>query len=127
MTAESLHALAGYPWPGNVRELCNVVERMVVLKGKGMLDMSDVPPQIRAPRGAAGGLGGPGGLSVELPSSGIDLGEALQRVEGVLIEQALERTRGNRTQAAALLRINRTTLVEKLKRREGGGEDGEPE
>ena len=55
---------------------------------------------------------------------GINLGEALQRFEGVLIEQALERTRGNRTQAAALLRINRTTLVEKLKRREEAGDNG---
>jgi DNA-binding protein Fis len=55
---------------------------------------------------------------VPLPSSGIDLGEALQKLEGGLIEQALERVGGNRTLAANLLGINRTTLVEKLKRRD---------
>jgi DNA-binding NtrC family response regulator len=84
-----------------------------------MIDVGDVPQIVRAPRPAGTAAGG----TMELPSQGIDLGEALQKFEGVLIEQALERTRGNRTQAAALLRINRTTLVEKLKRKGAGGEE----
>jgi DNA-binding NtrC family response regulator len=122
VSAAALGLLAAYGWPGNVRELANIVERMVVLKGQGVLEETDVPPQLRTGSRAPGGAASTAGATVELPSSGIDLTEALQRFEGVLIEQALERTRGNRTQAAALLRINRTTLVEKLKRREGGAD-----
>jgi len=53
-----------------------------------------------------------------LPETGIDLKELLNRVEYELIDQALDRTGGNRNQAAALLGLNRTTLVEKLKRRQ---------
>ncbi|HZU81588.1 MAG TPA: sigma-54 dependent transcriptional regulator [Polyangiaceae bacterium] len=120
---DAMALLTGYSWPGNVRELANIVERMVLLKGQGVLDAADVPPQLR-PQQTAGSSGGRG-ATLELPSNGIDLTEALLKWEGVLIEQALERTRGNRTQAAALLRINRTTLVEKLKRRDESGPESE--
>jgi DNA-binding NtrC family response regulator len=51
----------------------------------------------------------------ELPPTGIDLRDALDRFESALIAQALERTHGNRCQAARLLRMNRTTLVEKIR------------
>jgi DNA-binding NtrC family response regulator len=53
-----------------------------------------------------------------LPDEGIDLRDAVERFETALILQALERVGGNRNRAAALLKLNRTTLVEKLKKRE---------
>ena len=103
--------LESHSWPGNVRELSNVVERAVVLKGAGVLEADDVPPlderQVRS--------------DMALPLAGLDLADTLARLERSLIEQAMERVRGNKTLAANLLRINRTTLVEKLKRSEGGG------
>ena len=121
VAADVMGVLATYGWPGNVRELANLIERMVVLRGSGVLQLEDVPANLRKAAAAAAQNGAGGAVpQVELPQHGIDLGEAIQRYEGVLIEQALTRTHGNRTQAAALLRINRTTLVEKLKRREGG-------
>jgi DNA-binding NtrC family response regulator len=115
VSPEAMGVLAAHSWPGNVRELANLIERMVVLRGSGVLQIEDVPPTLRK-----ASQSGPGGAlaPVELPQRGLDLGQAIQRFEGGLIEQALQRTHGNRTQAAALLRINRTTLVEKLKRRE---------
>jgi DNA-binding NtrC family response regulator len=109
LSDEAMQVLMSHPWPGNVRELSNVVERAVLLKGRGTLLPTDLPA-LRLPA--------PTPSSVPLPSSGIDLGEALQKLEGGLIEQALERVGGNRTLAANLLGINRTTLVEKLKRRD---------
>jgi transcriptional regulator with PAS, ATPase and Fis domain len=118
VTPQALELLRAYQWPGNVRELSNVVERMVVLRGSGVIDVGDVPLLVRKQQA---GPGGGAGVPPALPTAGLDLGEELQRFEGVLIDQALQRTRGNRTQAAALLRINRTTLVEKLKRK-GAGE-----
>jgi sigma-54 specific flagellar transcriptional regulator A len=53
---------------------------------------------------------------VEFPESGLDLPGYLASIERDLIERALDRTKGNRNKAADLLRIKRTTLVEKLKR-----------
>ena len=106
---EALAVLACHSWPGNVRELSNVIERAVVLKGSGILDASDIPPlDERRAR-----------TELSLPLAGIDLVDTLARLERSLIGQAMERVQGNKTLAANLLRINRTTLVEKLKRSEG--------
>jgi DNA-binding NtrC family response regulator len=60
-----------------------------------------------------------------LPEAGIDLRDAVERFEGALIEQALERAGGNRSKAALILRMNRTTLVEKLRKRGLGEEHSE--
>lgn len=107
---DAMAILASHSWPGNVRELSNVVERAVVLKGSGVLEAVDVPPlderQARS--------------EMALPLAGLDLSDTLARIERNLIDQAMDRVRGNKTLAASLLRINRTTLVEKLKRSDGG-------
>ena len=58
-----------------------------------------------------------GRLRVELPASGLDLNALLTEVENDLVDQALARTNGNKMQASALLGLNRTTLIEKLRRR----------
>jgi DNA-binding NtrC family response regulator len=109
---EALEALVGYAWPGNVRELANVVERMAVLRRDGELEAGDVPPHVRSGRGTLDGAG------PDLPAAGLDLNAAVADFEGALIDKALERAGGNRTQAARLLNVNRTTLVEKLRRRD---------
>jgi two-component system, NtrC family, response regulator AtoC len=117
MSPELLAALQRHGWPGNIRELANVVERMVILKRGGRLELSDLPPQLaaesaRSPMPAARAAS----QGSELPESGIDLRQAVAEYEESLIEQALSRTGGNRNAAAQLLGLNRTTLVEKLKR-----------
>ncbi|NLB66679.1 MAG: sigma-54-dependent Fis family transcriptional regulator [Lentisphaerae bacterium] len=100
MTAETLDALTAYSWPGNVRELRNVIERMLVLSHGGRLTVRDLPPNLRETPKRAG---------VESRA-----GRRMRDAERELIEEALRRHKGNRTQAAADLGISRRTLHRKL-------------
>ncbi|MBN8613616.1 MAG: sigma-54-dependent Fis family transcriptional regulator [Deltaproteobacteria bacterium] len=110
---DALAMLEAHGWPGNVRQLANVVERMVILRAEGMIVAEDVPERVRATERTAA-LEGDASV---LPAQGIDLRAVLERFETAMLKQALERTRGNKNRAAALLKLNRTTLVEKLKKR----------
>ena len=112
----ALRALMAYDWPGNVRQLENAMERAVALcAGHQEIDVADLPPELQqAPTASTPPY-------VEFPDDGLDLARYLATIERDLIHRALDRTRGNRNKAADLLRIKRTTLVEKLKRM--GAED----
>ncbi|MDH5671877.1 MAG: sigma-54 dependent transcriptional regulator [Myxococcales bacterium] len=114
VTGAALDALCSYEWPGNIRQLENTIERMVLLKGEGELDLDDLPRKVRpeSEHSIAPGDGRP-----VLPDAGIDLRDAVEQFENALIVQALERTGWNKNQAANVLRMNRTTLVEKLKKK----------
>ncbi|QQR90887.1 MAG: sigma-54-dependent Fis family transcriptional regulator [Myxococcales bacterium] len=112
ITDEALAILQSYAWPGNVRELENTIERMVVMRSKGQLSTDDIPERL------LGITQQPGLLKDEnhiLPVEGIDLCEVLAQIEDTFIDQALSRTGGNKTRAAELLHVNRTTLVAILK------------
>ena len=111
MDADVLDCLEQHDWPGNVRELENAVERMVVLKGDGELNVSDLPESLRR---ASTRITGP--LTPEIPAEGINLRDAVESFEANLIEQALARADGNKAKAARLLNVSRTTLIEKIKR-----------
>jgi DNA-binding NtrC family response regulator len=110
----ALEALKAYPWPGNIRELENVIERLVIVKGQGTIGVADIPGAIRAPRPTAAKESTP---LPALPEDGTDLRAMLEAVEDRMIGEALERTGGNKNRAAELLGLNRTTLVEKLRRK----------
>ena len=107
----AMRALMAYDWPGNVRQLENAMERAVALcGGRSEIDVADLPPEVQqAPDPSRPPY-------VEFPEDGLDLPRYLIAIERDLIHRALDRTRGNRNRAADLLRIKRTTLVEKLKR-----------
>jgi DNA-binding NtrC family response regulator len=110
----AMRALMAYAWPGNVRQLENAVERSVALSaGKAEIDAPDLPPEVQS---MPPPLSPP---SLDFPDEGLDLGAYLASIERDLIQRSLERTGGNRNRAAELLRIKRTTLVEKLKRMGG--------
>ena len=110
-TDEAMAVLMRYAWPGNVRELENVVERVSVFCMDEMVDVDDLPPKLlREDRSGQG-------VPMDLPEEGLDLRALLNDLEERLIRQALERTSWNKNRAATLLRMNRTTLVEKLKKR----------
>lgn len=110
-TQAAMRALMAYRWPGNVRQLENAVERAVALSGgRSTIDDRDLPLEVRA---AAEEESPP---LQEFPEEGLDLPAYLGSIERDLIGRALDRTQGNRNKAADLLRIKRTTLVEKLKR-----------
>jgi DNA-binding NtrC family response regulator len=111
VSQEVMRALMAHAWPGNVRQLENAIERAVALcVGRSRIELSDLPPEIHAEPAEAVIP------TVEFPEGGLDLPAYLACIERDLIRRALERTRGNRNRAAELLRVKRTTLVEKLKR-----------
>ena len=105
--------LSEYQWPGNVRELENTIERAVLLCAGPSIDPKDLPQRVC-------GLGTEKRITPRLPDTGIDLRNAVESFENQLIRQALERTKWNKKQAATLLGLNRTTLVEMLKRKRIG-------
>jgi DNA-binding NtrC family response regulator len=108
---EAMRRLMAYSWPGNVRQLENAIERAVAFSGgRGQINVEDLPPEFSTRASPALQA------SLDLPEEGVDLNLVLAGLEGDLIRRSLERTGGNKGQAARLLRINRTTLVEKLKR-----------
>lgn len=109
--ADVLDCLEQHDWPGNVRELENAVERMVVLKGDGELQVSDLPESLRR---KSARVTVP--VTKEMPAEGVKLRDAVESFEENLIEQALARAGGNKAKAARLLNVSRTTLVEKVKR-----------
>ena len=105
--------LADFDWPGNVRQLENVMERAFALSpGRQQIHSADLPAEFhRLP------------VSVDpadyvLPDAGLDLDHTVARFEHTLIQRALDRTGGNKRRAADLLKLKRTTLIEKLKRLE---------
>jgi len=115
LTGVSDHAMAllcEYPWPGNVRELGNIVERIAILKRQGLVEPEDLPEKIR--RLPADHLPT---MPAAIPIGGLDLSRAVEEFENRLILEALERTNWVKSKAARLLQINRTTLIEKLKKK----------
>jgi sigma-54 dependent transcriptional regulator, flagellar regulatory protein len=113
LAADALEAIRSYAWPGNVRSLENAVERAVLLTQGPNITANDLPERIR-------GMAAPAPSSASaapLPDGGIDLRAAVEHYENRLIAQALERTGRNKNRAAQLLGLNRTTLVEMLKRK----------
>jgi len=119
VSPEAMKVLIRYPWPGNVRELENICQRLVILKGSGTIDSVDLPTKIHQARplknsGAPWAQWiGDGGF----PEEGIDFDGVVTQFENGLILKALEQTKWNKNKAAQKLKLNRTTLVEKIKKR----------
>ena len=110
LSKDAARLLKQHPWPGNVRELKNMVERFVVLKGEGIIEPEDLPENIMRTSGR------PKQPSIEISEDGINLNTAVTEFEKTLILESLQRTNWIKNKAAKLLKLNRTTLVEKIKR-----------
>lgn len=110
----AMDLLMGYDWPGNVRELENVIERLVILRGGNEILPEDLPAKIFRSNPLATQQYK---TLFELPEPGVDLKQILSDIEDSLIMQAMNRTRGNKNQASKLLALNRTTLIEKMKKK----------
>jgi sigma-54 specific flagellar transcriptional regulator A len=145
-SAQALAALAEHSWSGNVRELSNLVERMSIVRAGQTVEVADLPPKYQPPKGwtatplsepvaAAESVSEEAPLSeaaalallesaesgrpadpCALPEQGIDLREHLLSIERALVQQALRRANGTVAQAARLLNLRRTTLVERLRK-----------
>jgi DNA-binding NtrC family response regulator len=113
MSQDAMRRLMAYPWPGNVRQLENAIERALAFSnGRTQIDVPDLTPEIQSQSATVD--------SSELwfPLDGMDFEAYIGGVELTLIRRSLERTQGNKRQAAKLLNLKRTTLIEKLKRLE---------
>jgi DNA-binding NtrC family response regulator len=111
VSQEAMRRLMAYQWPGNVRQLENAVERAVAfIAGRSQIDVGDLPAEVQQAQETAAAS------AVTLPEDGMDLAAFVANIERELIQRSLERTGGNKGQAARLLNLKRTTLVEKLKR-----------
>ena len=111
---EAMDYLVHYHWPGNIRELENLVERLVVLKKSGCIARADLPDKILQ---TVPPTMSQAEESLLLNGNGIDLVKELERHESRLIMEAMRQAKGVTSKAAQLLHLNRTTLVEKLKRK----------
>ncbi len=111
ITAEAVRMLASHDWPGNVRELRNAIERSMILEESSQIGPSSLP--ITIGHGAAMLVSATGGRA---PMTIPDEGLSLEENERQLLIRALEKTGGNQTQAARLLRITRDTLRYKMKK-----------
>ena len=107
---EAMESLMNYDWPGNVRELENTIERVVILVDHDIIAPQDLPEKFHA-------LPSPEPPTLlEIPEEGISLDSAVNEFERNLILQALIKTGWVKNKAARLLNLNRTTLIEKIKR-----------
>jgi two-component system response regulator PilR (NtrC family) len=109
LSPEAERRLAEYDYPGNVRELANVVERAVTLADGPELGVADLPPALRGPAEAPPQPGCP-----DLPDAGVDLQGHLDAIERRLLEQALARAGGVKTEAARLLSLTFRSLRYRL-------------
>lgn len=114
-----MEVLTKYTWPGNVRELENLVERLVTLN-EGIIEIDDLPLKYVEPSKHKSNLEKASLTSSSkytIPEDGLDLNKIVRNIEEDLIMQALSKTNWNKNKAAKLLKLNRTTLVEKLRKK----------
>ncbi|MBW2141358.1 MAG: sigma-54-dependent Fis family transcriptional regulator [Deltaproteobacteria bacterium] len=111
LSPEVQDMLTLFSWPGNIRELENVIERMVILAEEDILTPEDLPPRIKE------AVSKPKQQNIEIPDEGIDFNKIVSEFEDQLLIQALKKANWVKNKAAKLLNLNRTTLVEKLKKK----------
>ena len=110
---EVMAMMERYSWPGNVRELENLVERLVVLNEDRIVRRTDLPDYVALNAVPQHQMI----AQFALPNEGVDIDGFLEKIENGFIQQALQRSRGNKTLAAELLKLNRTTFIERLRKK----------
>jgi DNA-binding NtrC family response regulator len=104
LSNDALEILESYRWPGNVRELENMVERIVALTEGDRITLNDLPTNIREE------------VMTKVTERGVDMARTVNEIERKMICDALVLANGVKAKAAAMLKLNRTTLVEKMRR-----------
>jgi DNA-binding NtrC family response regulator len=108
---QALRVLMNYSWPGNIRQFENAIEHAVAMSGNSPeITVAMLPADLREPH--------PAGIlqAVVIPDEGLNFASVVSQLERELILRCLEKTGGNKRQAARLLQLSRTTLIDKLQR-----------
>jgi len=134
----AMERLLSYPWRGNVRELENLIQHMTILHGGQVVDLPDLPPKYQGQEPAMAKTDAAAGeqpplepipeqlllfnnpappAPTVLPDEGVDFNALVNDFETELILRALRATKGNKKEAARLLHLKRTTLIEKIKKK----------
>lgn len=111
---DAMARLTDYHWPGNIRELENMIERLAVLSQSGTIEVSDLPERLQRRSVTAEPLAP---HVISFSDQGVNLSREIEQFENRLIVGALRQANGITSKAAQLLQVNRTTLVEKMKRK----------
>ncbi|MDO9111871.1 MAG: sigma 54-interacting transcriptional regulator, partial [Desulfatirhabdiaceae bacterium] len=111
VSEKAMELMIAHSWPGNVRELKNMMERLVVLTQEGEIYPRDLPQKLRTAPSEASAI-----PDVEVTGEGMCLSTAVSDFEKSLISQSMKIANGVKKNAAKLLNIKRTTLIEKIKR-----------
>ena len=109
-STKAMEDMMEYDWPGNVRELENVIKRLTILCDRDIVQVEDLPEHIQGKGRAFQSV------EEEILEKDLNLNDAVKDYEKRLILEALEKSNWVKTKAAKLLNINRTTLVEKIKK-----------
>ena len=122
MTAEAADRLCRYGWPGNIRQLENAVEMAVALSGeRQVLYPADFTAALGSERPTVA-LNPDGAIAV--PNTGLDFDRTVGSIERQILEEALRKAGGNKTAAAEMLGLKRTTLAAKLRSLGAAAADG---
>ncbi len=122
-SGDAMKCLLSYHWPGNVRELENLIERLTILVRNDTIQVTDLPEKFYACMPVQSGQDPAPSVSVatsrpaaDIPETGVDLGSLVSNLEKDLILKALSKSGGVKSKAAQFLGLNRTTLLEKMKK-----------
>ncbi len=110
ISSEAMNLLTKYSWPGNVREIENVIERAVILASNEIIYPEDLPENIHSPSGKEQPM-----VNYNF-EKGVDLEKVIDNIEKDLIFQALDKSKGNKTQAADLLNLSFRSFRYRLKK-----------
>lgn len=109
----AIDVLMQYPWPGNIRELANLIERLLILHPNETIDVSQIPERLMS-----NPITPHYETTYKKPDTSLSLKDQIAHFECHLIHQALINASGNVSQAAKILKVGRTTLIEKIKKYE---------
>jgi two-component system response regulator PilR (NtrC family) len=111
---EAMRALLAYDYPGNVRELENLLERATIMETKNVISVGSLPPNVT--KFVTSGAVPQGEYQEMFPDEGVFLDTEMDRVEKIHLLKALEKTGGNRTEAAKLLNISLRSIRYRLQK-----------